>query len=179
MKNHCRLGLVLLSLMFIAGCSTPEQRHFRQVQEQKKLRIEEQKRIEAANTQQRIEQIRAQHRVELIERRCKSYGFEPKTPAYANCLMQLDQADREIERQKSAIDGQNAAAAEARKALESRCRLEQAQIYIDPRNNGGFADTQMRASAAWERCLSGSPPLPSLDLDCERRTGNQLACRTR
>lgn len=172
MKNHCRLGHLLLISMIIVGCSTPEQGHFRQLQEQKRLRVEEQKKIEAANTQQRIEQIRAQHRMELMERRCKSYGFEPKTSAYANCFMQLDQADRALERQ-------NAAAAEARKALESRCGLEQAQIYLDSRNNGGFADTQMRASAAWERCLSGSPPPPSLDLDCERRSGNQLACKTR
>jgi hypothetical protein len=73
-----------------------------------------------------------------LQNRCAGYGFRQGTPEYSNCLMQLDT--------------QNNAAA----ARQSRCYGAMSQAYADPGRTGNFGEAQVRANAAYNRCMNGS-----------------------
>lgn len=149
MRLDLSLLITAIAIAGLAGCSTREQR-------QREVAQRAQAQIAAA------ESIRSG-----LENRCRGYGFQPGTTAFAQCLMQLDQALQQV-----------AAAQAARKEMERRCALAEAQGYLAPTRTGSFAESQQLASAAYSRCMAGLPPPPQLNVICRREPGlpNQVYC---
>lgn len=100
-----------------------------------------------------------------LETRCRAYGFEPNTPHFGQCLMQLDQAER-----------QAAVAKKARQDLESRCELVKAQAYFAPTRTGSFFESLQIAESAYESCMAGLPPSRPVNLICQRHGLDQVRC---
>lgn len=140
----CILASVVL--LSVSACTTPEQRYAQERQKQ---------------VQQQA--VMAQRQASL-EARCRGYGFEIKTPGFAQCMMKLDQADR-----------QTAQAQSQRRELESRCELAQAQGLLAPTSTGSFGESAQRGAAAYNACMAGLPP-PVTRVICQRQGPNEAYC---
>jgi hypothetical protein len=136
----------VFALSFISACTSPYQRIM-----QEEHRKAEQR---AVNQQQQVS----------LEARCRGYGFELKTPGFAQCMMKLDQADR-----------QTAQAQSQRRELESRCELAQAQGLLAPTSTGSFGESAQRGAAAYNACMAGLPP-PATRVICQRQGPNEAYC---
>ena len=136
-------GLLVAFLFLMGGCATPEQRA-------------------AQERQQAAERAAFQARIRAaIEKRCKDYGFQPGTPSFSNCLMQMDQRVQ-----------QGIAAKQAKEARESQCLLAHSQFLL---GGGSIVD----GNAVYERCMAGMPPAaPSrpVQLNCRKEGLNQVNC---
>ena len=139
--------LALTVLLGISACSTPEQRYAQEQRKQAELRA-------AAEQRQRA-----------LQGRCRGYGFELKTPGFAQCMMKLDQAER-----------QAAQAQSQRKEQESRCGLAEAQGWLAPTATGSFGESAQRATAAYNACMAGLPPPRSTNIICQRQGPNDVYC---
>ena len=141
MKTFTRWILTAILLCQIAACSTPEQR---QAQERQRQAVER-----AAQAQ----------RIASLEARCRGYGFELRTAGFAQCMMKLDQADR-----------QTAQAESQRRELESRCGLVQAQAHFTP------GKSIQDAVDAGNSCMAGLPPPRSNQVICRREGRDEFYC---
>lgn len=146
MKKPIICLLALAALLSITACTTPEQRYAQERQRQ-------------AQQQAAMAQRQAS-----LEARCRGYGFELKTTGFAQCMMKLDQADR-----------QTAQAQSQRKELESRCELAEAQGWLAPTTTGSFGEGAQRAAAAYNACMAGLPP-PVTRVICQRQGPNDAYC---
>ena len=75
-------ALIVLSMVLLGGCISVEERERRQ-----QLAAEH-------------EQAQRQAYRQRINDRCASYGFRPGTPDFSNCVMQIDQGNRQMIRQQ-------------------------------------------------------------------------------
>jgi membrane protease subunit (stomatin/prohibitin family) len=144
MRLDLALLITAIAIAGLAGCSTREQR-------QREVAQRAQAQIAAA------ESMRSG-----LENRCRGYGFQPGTTAFAQCLMQMDQ-----------LASQAAAAQQARKQQEGRCADIQAQACLTPGRRDCFT--------AYQTCMAGLPPAPQLqNIICRREPGlpNQVYCFT-
>ena len=139
--------LVSAVLLSISACSTPEQR---QAQERQR---------------QAVERAALAQRVASLDARCRGYGFELRTTAFAQCVMKLDQADRQAE-----------FAQRQRQELESRCGIAEAQGWVAPTRTGSFGEGAQNAMAARNACLAGLPPPRSTNIICQRQGPNDVYC---
>ena len=89
MKTFTRWILTTILLCQISACSTPEQR---QAQERQR---------------QAVERAALAQRVASLDARSRGYGFELKTTGFAQCVMKLDQADRQTARLKVSDENLN------------------------------------------------------------------------
>ena len=147
MKTFTRWILTAILLCQIAACSTPEQR---QAQERQRQAVER-----AAQAQ----------RIASLEARCRGYGFELRTSGFAQCMMKLDQADR-----------QTAQAESQRRELESRCELARAQGYGAPTMTGGWSESLQNGTNAYSACMAGLPPPRSNQVICRREGRDEFYC---
>jgi hypothetical protein len=141
MKTFIRWILTAILLCQISACSTPEQLRAQELKRQAVLRGAE------ANRQA------------LLEARCRGYGFELRTTGFAQCMMKLDQADR-----------QAAQAESQRRELESRCGLVQAQAHFTP------GKSIQDAVDAGNACMAGLPPPRSNQVICRREGRDEFYC---
>ena len=147
MKTFTRWILTAILLGQISACSTPEQLQAQELKRQAVLRGAE------ANRQA------------LLEGRCRGYGFELRTAGFAQCMMKLDQADR-----------QTAQADSQRRQLESRCELARAQGYVAPTMTGGWSEGLQNGTNAYNACMAGLPPPRSNQVICRREGRDEFYC---
>lgn len=138
--------LVSAVLLSISACTTPEQRYAQELR---------------AQAVQRGVEARRQASLDIS---CRGYGFELGTAGFAQCMMRLDQA----ERQTAQIQSQ-------RRELESRCELARAQGLLAPTATGGFGESVQRGTAAYNACMAGLPP-PVTRVICQRQGANEAYC---
>lgn len=147
METRISLFFAILAMSLIAACVTPEQRYAQEQRRQAEQR--------AAYAQRQA----------LLEGRCRGYGFEQRTAAFAQCLMKLDQAEQQVEFQ-----------IKQRAELESRCGLAEAQGWLGPSATGSFAEAAQRAAAAHSACMAGLPPPSSGRFICRREGRDGAYC---
>jgi hypothetical protein len=145
-KSSITLFFAVLAITQITACTTPEQRY---AQEQR------------AQVVQRGVEARRQASLDI---RCRGYGFELGTTGFAQCMMKLDQAER-----------QTANAQSQRRELESRCELAKAQGLLAPTATGSFGESAQRGAAAYNACMAGLPP-PVTRVICQRQGQNEVYC---
>jgi len=139
--------LASIALLAISACSTPQQQYAQEQRKKAELRA-------AAEQRQRE-----------IEGQCRNYGFEPRTTAFSQCLMQLDQAQRQV-----------ALAFSQRKAQESRCEFARSQGLLAPTRTGNFVESLQRGNEAYSACMAGLPPPRSMNIVCQRQGRDQVQC---
>jgi hypothetical protein len=90
MKYFYKLTTLLL-LIFVVGCSTPEEE-----------REEARQRMERAANQQMQARIEEERQKQALREKCSGFGFQPNTTSFAQCL-QLESTKREqqVERQNT------------------------------------------------------------------------------
>jgi hypothetical protein len=147
LKLRIPLFFTVLAMTLITACTTPEQRYAQERQKQAQL--------QAAMAQRQAS----------LEARCRGYGFELRTTAFAQCLMKLDQAEQQAESQKK-----------QRAELESRCEFAKAQGWLAPTTTGSFGEGAQRAAAAYNACMAGLPPPTSTRVICQRQGPNDVYC---
>jgi hypothetical protein len=147
MRKLLTLLLASTVLLSISGCTTPEQRYAQEQRKQAELRA-------AAAQKQRA-----------LEGQCRSYGFEPRTTAFSQCLMQLDQAQR-----------QAALAQRQSQAQESQCELARSQGLLAPTRTGSFGESLQRGNEAYNACMAGQPAPRSKNIICQRQGPNDVYC---
>jgi len=125
----------------ITACATPEQRYAQERQ------------------RQALQQAASAQRQASLEARCRGYGFELKTPEFAQCMMKLDQVEQQAAQQQK-----------QRAELESRCGLVQAQAHFTPGNS------IQEAVEAGEACMAGMPPPRSNRFICRREGRDEVYC---
>ncbi len=141
LKTRIPLYFAVLAMTLITACTTPEQRYAQERQKQAQL--------QAAMAQRQAS----------LEARCRGYGFELRTTAFAQCLMKLDQAEQQAAQQKKQRD-----------ELESRCGFVQAQAHFTP---GKSIQDAVNAGNA---CLAGLPPPAATRVICQRQGPNDVYC---
>lgn len=113
----------------------------------------------------------------IIESRmqeCDAYGFKRGTPAMANCVMQIDLAHKQLQRQQ-----QQAEAAYNQKVQQ--CRSMWGQGMGQPTMSGGFGESLGNANTAYQNCMAGVPTAPT-QVICNRSPNpqvNYVYCTTR
>lgn len=147
MKKLVFVFFVSLAVMAISACSTPEKRYAREQRKQAEFRAKK------------------EERQREMEGRCTGYGFKPNTTAFSQCLMQLDQAQRQAE-----------LALEQRQAQESRCGYARAQGLLAPTRTGSFVESVQRGEDAYNACMAGLPPLRGTNIICQRQGRNGFNC---
>jgi hypothetical protein len=147
MKTFTHWILTAILLCQISACSTPEQLRAQELKRQAVLRGAE------ANRQA------------LLDARCRGYGFELRTAGFAQCMMKLDQADR-----------QTAQAESQRRQLESRCELARAQGYGAPTRTGGWSESLENGTNAYSACMAGLPAPQGTNIICQRQGANDVYC---
>ena len=100
-----------------------------------------------------------------LEARCRGYGFESQSAGIAQCMLQLDQA----ERQSAELQSQ-------RRELESRCELARAQGYLAPTRTGGWGEGVQNGTNAYNACMAGLPPPRSNQVICRREGRDEFYC---
>lgn len=106
-------------------------------------------------------QIQAQQRQKILEQ-CKGYGFISGTPSMAKCVMEIDIAKRQIEERQAKLDSERA-------SRIKDCNMKKAfEIAMASGRNTGEENFQ--------RCMSGLPPAPKLEVNCINVGGGQVRC---
>ena len=100
-----------------------------------------------------------------LEARCRGYGFESQSAGIAQCMLQLDQA----ERQSAQLQSQ-------RRELESRCEMARAQGYGAPTMTGGWSESLQNGTNAYSACMAGLPPPRSNQVICRREGRDEFYC---
>ena len=144
LKSHIPIIFAVMAMALITACTTPEQRYAQERQRQ-------------AQQQAAMAQRQAS-----LEARCRGYGFELRTTAFAQCLMKLDQAEQQAAQQQK-----------QRAELESRCGLVQAQAHFIP---GNSIQEAVEAGEAGEACMAGMPPPRSNRFICRREGRDEVYC---
>lgn len=96
--------------------------------------------------------------------RCEGYGFQQGTDSFANCIMQMEQAQAQANLE---ID--------KRAQLERSCGFARANGFLAPTRTGHFAESAQNANEAYARCMAGIPPAKSYMINCNQ-TGNNFTC---
>lgn len=105
------------------------------------------------------------------DRQCAGYGFTPGTTPFAQCVMQVDTAQRlAMERQQQAE--------RQRAQRHSQCKLEEAQMWLEP-GGGNFFETAARVRRRFEGCMAGLPPPPKIEVICSRISRDDVRCSGR
>jgi hypothetical protein len=142
-------GLIgsLVVAISLLGCSSPEKRAARERERQ-------------------AQSLAAEERWRLsLGQKCEYYGFESGTPAFASCLMQVDQISRQLQ-----------AAAEARAAQEASCRRVMGRQFSAPTQSGNFWESFGAATSAYQNCLAGLPYRPPMSIFCTRQGKDHVSC---
>lgn len=106
-------------------------------------------------------QIQAQQR-QKIQEQCKGYGFVAGTPSMAKCVMEIDIAKRQAEERQAKLDAERA-------SRIKDCNMKKAfEIAMASGRNTGEENFQ--------RCMSGLPPAPKLEVNCINVGGGQVRC---
>lgn len=96
--------------------------------------------------------------------RCEGYGFQQGTDGFANCIMQMEnaqaQANLEIER---------------RRQLERSCGLARANGFLAPTRTGSFVESAQNANEAYARCMAGLPTPHNYIINCSQ-SGSTFNC---
>ena len=100
-----------------------------------------------------------------LEARCRRYGFESQSAGIAQCMLQLDQA----ERQSAQLQSQ-------RRELESRCEMARAQGMLAPTMTGGWSESLQNGTNAYSACMAGLPPPRSNQVICRREGRDEFYC---
>lgn len=98
------------------------------------------------------------------ELQCDGYGFERGTNPYAQCLMQIDIAQRQANTQK-----------QERANREYSCQMAKANAYLKPTRTGNFFESQELANQTYNNCMSGLPPPSSGLINCHK-SGDNITC---
>ena len=110
---------------------------------------------------QRQLQIQAQQRQKLQEQ-CKGYGFISGTPSMAKCVMEIDITKRQVEERQAKLNSERA-------SRVKDCNMKKAfEIGMSNGRNTGEENFQ--------RCMSGLPPAPKLEVNCINIGGGQVRC---
>ena len=114
---------------------------------------------------QREQQAKAKAYKNNLLSQCRGYGFKDGTTAFSNCLMQLDQANKQLEQAKL-----------ERQRLEAKCNYAEAQGWLAPTRTGNFFEGAQNAAAYRNNCLAGLPP-PKNSVTCNAsRNGQTITC---
>jgi hypothetical protein len=150
----------------------------RQRELEKKLHAESRKRQHqvpdagAARRQSEYDRDRAEPvRLSNEGKQCAGYGFVSGTTPFAQCVMQIDIA------QRAALEKRQQAE-RLRSQRYSQCKLEEVQIWLEP-GGGDFFQTATRVQRRFESCMAGLPPPPSIDVLCNRVGRDQISCSSR
>ena len=81
------------------------------------------------------------------ESQCSQYGFQKGTDAFAQCLMQVDIAQRQVNAER-----------QARANRENSCQMAKANAYLQPTRTGNFFESQQLADQTYNNCMAGLPP---------------------
>ena len=95
---------------------------------------------------------------------CDSYGFQKGTNAYAQCLMQIDIAQRQMN-----------AEIQARANRQFSCQMAKANAYLQPTRTGNFFESQQFADQTYNNCMAGLPPPRSGIINCHK-SGDDISC---
>jgi hypothetical protein len=95
---------------------------------------------------------------------CQVYGFQKGTNAFAQCLMQIDIAQRQADIEK-----------QSRVKLEQRCELARANGFTQQTRTGNFVENLQLATQAYNNCIAGLPPPKSGLINCNV-SGNNVTC---
>jgi hypothetical protein len=106
------------------------------------------------------------------DRQCAGYGFTPGTTPFAQCVMQVDTA------QRSAIERQQQAERQ-RAQRYSQCKLEEAQMWFEPGSDGFGLEKVQRIRRRFEGCMAGLPPPPKIEVICSRISRDDVRCSSR
>jgi hypothetical protein len=149
-----KYSLLAILTIYLAGCASPEQ--LRRYEAQRRAEVQ------AAEAAKRREE--AAKRTAMIDQ-CRGYGFNSGTTGFSNCLMQLDQANMQLEQAR--LERQN---------LEARCRYAEAEGWLAPTRTGSFFEGAQRAAQYRNNCLAGLPP-PKNSVICNAsKDGQSIYC---
>jgi hypothetical protein len=95
---------------------------------------------------------------------CEGYGFQSGTNAFAQCLMQIDMTQRQI-------DAEN----QARANLSRKCELARANGFNQQTRTGHFVESLQLANQAYDNCMAGLPPPKSGLINCSK-SGENITC---
>jgi len=101
---------------------------------------------------------------ETADSRCDQYGFQKGTNAYAQCLMQIDIAERQL-----------SAEIQVRANRQNSCQMAKANAYLQPTRTGNFFESQQLADQAYNNCMAGLPPPRSGLINCHK-SGDNITC---
>jgi hypothetical protein len=105
------------------------------------------------------------------DRQCAGYGFVSGTTPFAQCVMQIDIAQRAALERRQQVE-------RLRSQRYSQCKLEEGQMWLEP-GRGDFFQTATRVRQRFESCMAGLPPPPSIDVICNRVSRDQISCSSR
>jgi hypothetical protein len=120
---------------------------------------------------ERSRQLAAQIRSDA-DRQCAGYGFVSGTTPFAQCVMQIDTA------QRSAMERQQQAERQ-RAQRYSQCKLEEAQMWFEPGSEGFGLGKVQRIQRRFEGCMAGLPPPPKIEVICSRISRDDVRCSSR
>lgn len=106
------------------------------------------------------------------DRQCAGYGFVSGTTPFAQCVMQIDTA------QRSAMERQQQAERQ-RAQRYSQCKLEEAQMWFEPGSDGFGLEKVQRIRRRFESCMAGLPPPPKIEVICSRISRDDVRCSSR
>jgi len=101
---------------------------------------------------------------ETADSRCDQYGFQKGTNAYAQCLMQIDIAQRQMN-----------AEIQSRANRHNSCQMAKANAYLQPTRTGNFFESQQLADQTYNNCMAGLPPPKSGLINCNK-SGDNITC---
>lgn len=96
--------------------------------------------------------------------RCAQYGFETGTNAFAQCLMQMDIVQRQINAEN-----------QARVNLERKCQFARSNGFAQQTRTGSFIESLGLATQAYNNCMAGLPPPNSGIINCNK-SGDNITC---
>lgn len=116
------------------------------------------KQQEAKQKQLQIQALQRQK----IQEQCKGYGFILGTPSMAKCVMEIDIARRQVEERQAKIESERA-------SRIKDCNMKKAFEVA-------MASGRSTGEENFQRCLSGLPPAPKLEVSCQNIGGGQIKC---
>jgi hypothetical protein len=141
----------------------------RKSRRQEELKAQEAQRQETIKRQQ--DAIALQNN---IQNQCRGYGFQLGTTAMANCVMQIDLAHNQLQKQQQQADA-------AYNQKLQQCRSMWGQGLGQPTMSGSFGESLGNANTAYRNCMAGMPAAPT-QVICHKSPNPQVDyvyCTTR
>jgi hypothetical protein len=98
------------------------------------------------------------------ESQCDGYGFQKGTNAYAQCMMQIDIAQKQANMQR-----------QERANREYQCQMAKANAMLQPGRTGNFFEGLQFSTQTYNNCMAGLPPPSSGLINCHK-SGDNITC---